>query len=101
MKRRLIPILLVLLLLLSSAGSVSGHRLHIHHQIGAIDIKAYYGGGTPCQDANVTIYDDQGNLYLVGATDEAGEFSFPPKIGLDEYTAVSYTHLTLPTKRIV
>jgi len=94
-KRRLIPLLLVLLLLvLSSAGGVSGHRLHIHHQVGAIDIKAYYGGGTPCRDANVTIYDDQGNLYLVGVTDESGEFSFPPKIGLDEYTViVESTHM--------
>lgn len=95
MKRRLIPLLLLLLLLiLSSAGGVNAHRLHIHHQIGAIEIKAYYGGGTPCQDANVTIYGDQGNLYTEGLTDESGEFSFPPKIGMNEYTVVvESTHM--------
>ncbi|CAD7768833.1 hypothetical protein AIOGIFDO_00440 [Candidatus Methanoperedenaceae archaeon GB37] len=95
MRRRLIYLILVLLFLfLSSAGGVSAHRLHIHHQIGAIEIKAYYGGGTPCRDANVTIYDDEGNLYMEGVTDESGEFSFPPKIGVDEYrVVVESTHM--------
>ena len=88
MKRKWIFALLALFLVLSCISTVSAHRLHIHHEIGAIEIKTYYGGGNPCRDANVAVYDKEGNLYLEGNTDEDGKFSFPPKIGMKEYTVV-------------
>jgi hypothetical protein len=62
--------------------------LHIVHKISEIEIESYFGGGTPCRDANVTVYDKEGNLYIEGVTDDEGKFSFPPKIGMKEYTVV-------------
>ena len=90
MRRGQMFTIFVVLLVLSclSISAVSAHRLHIHHEIGAIEIKTYYGGGNPCRDANVAVYDKEGNLYLEGNTDEDGKFSFPPKIGMKEYTVV-------------
>jgi nickel transport protein len=78
------------LLLLScfSISTVSAHRLHIVYKISEIEIDAYFGGGSPCRDANVTVYDNEGNLYLEGVTDDEGKFSFPPKIGMKEYKVV-------------
>jgi len=90
MKRKLVfaifAVLLVLLCL--SISTVSAHRLHIVHKISEIEIESYFGGGSPCRDANVMVYDNEGNLYLEGVTDAEGKFSFPPKIGMEEYTVV-------------
>ena len=79
-------VLLVLLCL--SISTVSAHRLYIVHKISEIEIESYFGGGSPCRDANVMVYDNEGNLYLEGVTDDEGKFSFPPKIGMEEYTVV-------------
>jgi nickel transport protein len=62
--------------------------LHIVHKISEIEIESYFGGGSPCRDANVTVYDNEGNLYREGNTDEEGKFGFPPKIGMEEYKVV-------------
>ena len=90
MKRKLVfaifAVLLVLLCL--SISTVSAHRLYIVHKISEIEIESYFGGGSPCRDANVMVYDNEGNLYLEGVTDDEGKFSFPPKIGMEEYTVV-------------
>lgn len=71
-----------------SISVVSAHRLHIVHKISEIEIESYFGGGSPCRDANVTVYDNEGNLYREGNTDEEGKFGFPPKIGMEEYKVV-------------
>jgi len=90
MKGKLVFTILAVLLVLSclSISVVSAHRLHIVHKISEIEIESYFGGGTPCRDANVTVYDKEGNLYMEGVTDAEGKFSFPPKIGMEEYTVV-------------
>ncbi len=90
MKRKRAFAIFAVLLLLSclSISTVSAHRLHIVHKISEIEIEAYFVGATPCRDANVTVYDNEGNLYLEGVTDDEGKFSFPPKIGMKEYTVV-------------
>ncbi|RJS84908.1 carboxypeptidase regulatory-like domain-containing protein [Methanophagales archaeon] len=95
MKRKFVAILALLLVLSCvSISEVSAHRLLIDHEIGEIGIKAYFEGGSPCQDANVRVYDNEGNLYLEGVTDDEGKFSFPPKIGMEEYTvAVDAVHM--------
>ncbi len=90
MKNKLVFAILAVLLVLSclSISGVSAHRLHVVHWISEIEIEAYFGGGTPCRDANVTVYDKVGNLYMKGETDDKGKFSFPPKIGMEEYRVV-------------
>jgi nickel transport protein len=94
MKRKFVAILALLLVLSCvSISEVSAHRLLIDHEIGEIGIKAYFEGGSPCRDANVKVYDNEGNLYLEGVTDDKGKFGFPPKIGMEEYTvAVDAVH---------
>ncbi|NQE06277.1 nickel transport protein [ANME-1 cluster archaeon GoMg1] len=95
MKRKFVAILALLLVLSCvSISEVSAHRLLIDHEIGEIGIKAYFEGGSPCRDANVKVYDNEGNLYLEGVTDDKGKFGFPPKIGMEEYTvAVDAVHM--------
>jgi len=90
MKGKLVFAILAVLLVLSclSISVVSAHRLHIVHKISEIEIESYFGDGTPCRDANVTVYDKEGNLYMEGVTDDEGKFSFPPKIGMEKYTVV-------------
>ncbi len=94
MKIRKVIVLFAALMLLSclclsiSVSVVSAHRLHVVHKISEIEIEAYFGGGSPCRDANVTVYDNEGNLYLEGNTDEEGKFRFPPKMGINEYRVV-------------
>ena len=94
MKRKFVAILALLLVLSCvSISDVSAHRLIIDREIGEIGIKAYFEGGSPCRDANVKVYDNEGNLYLEGVTDDKGKFGFPPKIGMEEYTvAVDAVH---------
>ena len=95
MKIKRVFVMLALLVVLScvSISEVSAHRLLIDHEIGEIGIKAYFEGGSPCRDANVRVYDIEGNLYLEGVTDDKGKFGFPPKIGMEEYTvAVDAVH---------
>lgn len=77
-----------------SISVASAHRLHVVHTLSELEIEAYFGGGAPVQDAEVTVYDKGGNLYLEGTTDEEGKFRFPPKIGMDEYkVVVNATHM--------
>lgn len=96
MKWRQIAGIFALLLVLSclSISIASAHRLHVVHKLSEIEIEAYYGGGDPVRDGNVKVYDEKGNLYLEGVTDEEGKFRFPPKVGMDNYTvAVNATHM--------
>jgi nickel transport protein len=90
MNMKLIGALFMTLLVLScvSISGVSAHRMHIVHTLSELEIQAYFGGGTPCSDAQVTVYDKEGNVYVEGVTDDEGKFRFPPKIGLDEYNVV-------------
>jgi nickel transport protein len=80
--------LVVISSLSMNINTVSAHRLHIVHKISEIEIEAYFGGGTPCRDANVKVYDKEGNLYIEGVTDEEGRFCFPPQMGREEYKVV-------------
>jgi nickel transport protein len=96
MKReQMISIFAVLIVLSCLCISVvSAHRMHVVHKISELELEAYFGGGAPCRDAEVTIYDNEGNLYMEGVTDDEGKFGFPPKIGMDEYmVVVNATHM--------
>ncbi|RCV63830.1 Exo-beta-1,3-glucanase, GH17 family [Methanophagales archaeon] len=90
MKAKLFFAVFVMLLVLSCLciSEVGAHRLHVVHRISEIEIEAYFGGGTPCRDANVKVYGKEGFLYIEGATDDEGKFGFPPKIGMGEYKVV-------------
>ena len=77
-----------------SMNVVSAHRLHVVHKISELEIEAYFAGGSPCRDAEVTVCDNEGNLYMNGVTNEEGKFGFPPKIGIAEYiVVVNATHM--------
>ena len=96
MKWRQMAGIFALLIVLSclSISIASAHRLHVVHKLSEIEIEAYYGGGDPVRDGNVTVYDEKGNLYLEGVTDAEGTFRFPPKVGMDNYTVVvNATHM--------
>ena len=93
---QMISIFVVLLVLLSclSISVVSAHRMHVVHKMSELEIEAYFAGGSPCRDAEVTIYDNEGHLYMEGVTDDEGKFGFPPKIGMNEYiVVVNATHM--------
>jgi len=93
--KQMIGIFAVLLVLSClSMNVVSAHRLHVVHKISELEIEAYFAGGSPCRDAEVTIYDNEGNLYMDGVTDDEGKFGFPPKIGMEGYmVVVNATHM--------
>jgi nickel transport protein len=68
--------------------------MHVVHTLSELEIEAYFGGGAPVRDADVKVYDKNGNLYIEGTTDEEGKFRFPPKIGMEEYeVVVNATHM--------
>jgi nickel transport protein len=93
--KQMIGIFAVLIVLSClSMNVVSAHRLHVVHKISELEIEAYFAGGSPCRDAEVAIYNNEGNLYMEGVTDDEGKFSFPPKIGMGEYmVVVNATHM--------
>jgi len=83
----------VMFLILTSSV-VAAHRLYIKHRIGEVEVKAFFGGGTPCRDAVVKIYDDAGKLIFEGVTDEEGKFRFSPVVGVVSYrVVVESTHI--------
>jgi len=87
-------LVLVAASLILASGVTSAHRLYIKHKIGTVEIEAFFGGGTPCRDAAVRVYDDAGNLLLEGKTDEDGKFNFTPVIGIASYkVVVEATHM--------
>lgn len=93
--KEMVCIFAVLMVLSCFSVSVTtAHRLHVVPALSELEIEAYFGGGSPVQDAEVTVYDKGGNLYLEGMTDEEGKFHFPPKIGMLEYkVVVNATHM--------
>ena len=93
MKKAMIPIVLVLvsvLLLvgLSSTADANPHNIYVNYKVGRIDIDVYFSGGTPAQNAHVTVYKPDGSLYLEGETDDEGEFSFEPTVMQGEWKVV-------------
>ena len=85
----------VLFLILSCISVVSAHSLHVVYKLNEIEIEACFADGTPVRDAEVTVYDKGGNLYMKGTTDEEGKFRFPLKVGVNDYTVVvNATHTT-------
>jgi len=90
-------ILVVLIALILLSGMVNAHRVHISTRIGEIRVKSWFGGGKPIQEGKVTVYlikDGAEEFYLEGFTDERGEYSFQPKIGVDAYRVeVESTHM--------
>ena len=82
--------------LLFCFGIASAHRIYVVHRIADIEVYAYFGGvggGTPCRYADVEVYDDRGNLYVTGKTDENGKFRFSPETGVKTYKIVVKANL--------
>ena len=88
-KRATVIFLIIVIFL--SMGVSSAHRLIIVQRISEVEIEVYFGGGSACRDANVTIYtvkDGIEDFYTEGITDGEGKFIFPPKMGVNEYKVV-------------
>ncbi len=89
MKKFLFITLIIVMLL--GTGIADAHRLIIVHRVSEVEIEAYFGGGSACRDANVSIYtikDGMEEPYLNGTTDADGKFGFQPKMGYQEYRVV-------------
>lgn len=78
-----------------STSVASAHRMVVDWTVSELEIEAYFGGGAPVRDADVKVYDKDGNLYIEGTTDEEGKFRFPPKVGRKDYyeVVVNATHM--------
>lgn len=84
----------LVMFLFFAIGVVSAHRLYVKHEIKEVGVKAFFGGGTPCRDAVVRVYDPAGNLLFEDVTNEEGEFSFSPVVGVTSYrVVVESTHI--------
>jgi len=89
--RSLSILTLVLILCMTLMPVASAHRVYIQEQITEVQIRTWYGGGTPMVDADVEIFsikDGEEKLYLEGKTDKDGMFYFAPKLGVSEYRVV-------------
>lgn len=94
MKKAMIPIAFVLLSILflvglSSTASANPHRMLMIYNVGRIDLKVYFEGGTPAQNAHITVYKPDGTLYMEGETNDEGEFSFEPTVMQGEWQVVA------------
>ena len=90
-KMKKMTVIALIIAIFLSVGVSSAHRIIIVHRIGEVEIEAYFGGGSACRDANVTVYTIKDGLedpYSEGITDSDGKFRFSPKVGVDEYKVV-------------
>ncbi|PQV43025.1 carboxypeptidase-like regulatory domain-containing protein [Methanohalophilus euhalobius] len=92
MNKRIINMLmLVLILAILATPAVSAHRVYLMHQVNEVEVKAWYGGGDPIANAEITIYaikDGEEEIYIEDVTDEDGMYYFSPKLGVDEYRII-------------
>jgi len=74
---------------LSSTANANPHNILMNYQVGRIDIDVYFSGGTPAQNAHITVYKPDGAIYLEGETNDEGEFSFEPTVMQGEWKVVA------------
>ncbi|MBP2030590.1 nickel transport protein [Methanohalophilus levihalophilus] len=70
---------------------VSAHRVYLMEQVNEVEIKAWYGGGDPIINGEITVYaikNGDEEVYLEGVTDEEGLYHFTPKLGVSEYRVI-------------
>ncbi len=94
MKKVMIPIAVLFLSILfliglSSTANANPHNILINYQVGRVDMVVYFSGGTPAQNAHVTVYKPDGTIYLEGETNDKGEFSFEPTVMQGEWKVVA------------
>jgi len=95
MRKLVIPVIIVFIAILSvisvigQSSTVDAHNILINYQAGRIDMVVYFSGGTPAQNAHVTVYKPDGTIYLEGETNEKGEFSFEPTVMQGEWKIVA------------
>jgi len=95
MRKLVIPVIIVFIAILSvisvigQSSTADAHNILINYQAGRIDMVVYFSGGTPAQNAHVTVYKPDGTIYLEGETNEKGEFSFEPTVIQGEWKIVA------------
>ncbi len=91
----MLPVIIVFIAILSvisvigQSSTADAHNIIINYQAGRIDMVVYFSGGTPAQNAHVTVYKPDGTIYLEGETNEKGEFSFEPTVMQGEWKIVA------------
>ncbi len=95
--------LVLALALAMPPASTKAHRLYVDWKVNSIEIKAYFGGGEPCVDAVVKVFNEEtGELLLEGVTDQDGRFSFEPVLGVTKYRIrVEAVHMPGHVKEVV
>jgi len=53
-----------------------GHRVHLDVISQTVEVEAYYGDGKPVRNGTITVYRENGEIFLKGTTDDDGRFSF-------------------------
>ena len=53
-----------------------GHRIHLDVISQTVEVEAYYGDGKPIRNGTITVYRENGDIFLKGTTDNDGKFSF-------------------------
>ncbi len=84
---------LAIFLIVFGAGTVSAHRIYVDVNSQIIEIEAYYGDGKPAQNADVTVYKSNGEVYLTNKTDENGKFKFDVKDVDSDYLTIEVEQL--------
>jgi nickel transport protein len=92
MNKRIINLLmLILILAMLATPAASAHRVYLMHQVNEVEVKAWYGGGDPIANAEITIHaikDGEEEIYIEDVTDEDGMYYFSPKLGVDKYRII-------------
>ena len=81
-------LVLIMLINVACIGTVDAHRIYVDVNSQIIEIEAYYGDGKPAQNADITVYKANGEVYLVNKTDEDGKFRFEVKDVDTEYLTI-------------
>lgn len=89
-------LLIITVLCMAFMPIASAHSVHmdvLEKSNDEVQIKAYYGGGDPMKDAEVTVYvvtENGEELYIEdGSTDKKGMYSFEPDEGHKVYKVVA------------
>lgn len=87
----IIPLIIILLIFVNTSNATA-HSIEVDVINQTIEIEAYYGDGKPVKNADVTVYDSDGEVYLTGKTDDVGKFKF-------EVTGVKSSRLTIKVEQ--
>lgn len=75
-KNYIIKINILLFILILCAHSVSAHDMNIDIVGRSVTVKATYSDGKSVANADIVVYNPNGEIYLSGTTNDEGEYTF-------------------------